>query len=85
MKSITIHGLDEPLYELIKEQAKTQGTSLNKTTKRLLAESLGVEPSPKDDHQKDFMDLFGVWSEAEAKEFARSAQDFEKIEPKEWS
>ena len=40
MKSITIHNLDETLENLIKERAKKQGKSLNKTIQALLNEAL---------------------------------------------
>lgn len=42
MKSITIHNVDDPLDRLLQERAKSQGMSLNKTIKFLLAESLGI-------------------------------------------
>jgi hypothetical protein len=31
MKSITIHGIDDPLAELIKSKAQSEGLSINKT------------------------------------------------------
>ena len=42
MKSITIHNLDDKLDSLIREKAKKQGISLNKTIKTLLRKSLGL-------------------------------------------
>ena len=33
MKSITIHGLEDPLDTLIREKARQEGLSLNKTIK----------------------------------------------------
>ena len=42
MKSITIHGIDDPLAGLIKSRAQSEGLSINKTVKKLLEESLGV-------------------------------------------
>ncbi len=35
MKSITIHGLDDPLDTLIRERAGKQNLSLNKTVRQL--------------------------------------------------
>lgn len=85
MKSITIHGLDDPLDTLIREKAKKQGTSLNKTIKKLLSESLGITPGSEGDHEKDFLDLFGAWNEKEAQEFTKRLGDFEKIDPEDWA
>jgi hypothetical protein len=46
MKSITIHGVDEPLAELIKSKAKSEGLSVNQTIKNILEAALGVKPKP---------------------------------------
>jgi tRNA(fMet)-specific endonuclease VapC len=67
MKSITIHGLDDPLDSLIRQRAKKKKMSLNKTIKELLRESLGLESIDQHNHKKDFQDLFGVWTKAEAR------------------
>ena len=85
MKSITIHNLDDPLNTLIREKAKTEGLSLNNTIKKLLAEALGLSPRNDTDRGKDFLDLFGVWSDKEVKEFNKQAGDFEKIDREDWA
>jgi hypothetical protein len=84
MKSITLHGLDNKLYERIKEKAQRQGLSLNKTIKNLLEKSLGIKNHDGADHREDFIEFCGVWTEAEAKEFAGVIEDFEKIDPRDW-
>jgi hypothetical protein len=85
MKSITIHNLNDPLNTLIREKAKTEGLSLNNTIKRLLAEALGLAPKKGEGRGKDFLDLFGVWSNKEVKEFNKQAGDFEKIDREDWA
>jgi hypothetical protein len=85
MKSITIHNLDDPLDRLIREKAKNEGLSLNITIKNLLAEALGLSPKQGEERKKDFLDLFGVWSEQDAREFNKRISDFEKIDPGEWA
>ncbi len=85
MKSITIHNLDDPLDRLLQEKARSQGMSLNKTIKSLLAESLGIRPKKPSGHKDEFMDLFGSWSAAEARSFRQSLKDFEKIDAEDWS
>lgn len=84
MKSITIHNLDDPLNTLIREKAKNEGMSLNYTIKKLLAEALGLSPRKGEDREKDFLDLFGVWSNKEAREFHKQVSDFEKINREDW-
>ena len=41
MSSITLHNLEESLYALLKQKARKEGKSLNRTIQELLAESLG--------------------------------------------
>lgn len=83
MKSITIHQLDDTLASRIQEEANKTGHSINKTVKRLLAESLGITIKPK--KKNDFSEFYGVWSDKEAKEFNKIIEDsFERIDPEDW-
>jgi hypothetical protein len=84
MKSITIHGLDAKLYERIKEKARRQGLSLNKTIKNLLAMSLGLREPGEGNHREDFTEFFGVWTEEDVKEFNYAVSDFEKVDAGDW-
>jgi plasmid stability protein len=84
MKSITIHNLDDPLDSLIREKAKKEGLSLNNTIKKLLAESLGLSPKKGEERKRDFLDLFGVWSDRDVQDFKKRIIDLEKIDPGEW-
>jgi len=83
MKSITIHGIDKEMEKLIRERAKSAGTSVNKIVKELLAKALGVDKKSRD-HREEFLDLFGVWTEADEKEFLEAARDFEIVHPEDW-
>ena len=84
MKSITIHNLEDPLDTLIRQRAKKKKMSLNKTIKELLREALNLKSLHEPNHKKDFEDLFGVWSKAEADEFSRRIKDFEKVDQADW-
>lgn len=59
MKSITIHGLDEPLWAMLKSVADAEGTSLNKTIKRLLEKALGITPGEVTDKKMNSGNLPG--------------------------
>ncbi len=85
MKSITIHKIEEPLNTLLRERAKSEGLSLNRTVKKLLEEALGVRPKADEERRKDFLELFGRWSRKEAREFRRRLGDLEKVDPKDWT
>jgi hypothetical protein len=83
MKSITVHGIDRETEKLIKEQARSAGMSVNKVMKELLAKALGLGKG-KPDHRDEFADLFGVWTEADEKQFLKAVKDLESVRPEDW-
>ena len=84
MKSITIHNLDDTLESLIKEKAKQNGLSLNRTIKMLLKKSFGLGTEVKEDHKNDFIDFSGKWSAKDEKEFNNNTKDLSKINSGDW-
>lgn len=83
MKSISIHGVDEETEKLIKKRAKTEGTSVNKVVKALLAKALGLNRD-NTDNREEFMDLSGIWTEDDEKQFFEAIKDLEQIHPEDW-
>ena len=83
MKSITIHGIDKETEKLIKKRAKSEGTSVNKTVKALLAKALGLNKD-KHDNREEFLDFFDIWTESDEKLFFEAIKDLEKIHPEDW-
>jgi len=83
MKSITIHGVDKETEKLIKERAKSGGTSVNKIVKELLAKALGRDKD-KHDHRDEFIDLFGVWTADDEERFLEAVKDMETVHPEDW-
>jgi len=45
-----------------------------------LEKALGIKSQKELNHQSEFMDLFGVWSEEDYKEFTESVKDFEIVD-----
>lgn len=84
MKSITIYGLDDVLDRRIREKAKTQKLSLNKTVKKLLEKSLGMNQEKKKGRREDFMEFFGVWSDSDLKEFNKTVSELNQIDESDW-
>ena len=84
MKSITIHDLGEELDRHIREKARQDQTSLNKTIKNLLAQSLGLTKDETQMRRKEFLDLHGVWTESDQTEFEDAVSDFETIHEEDW-
>ena len=83
MRSITVHGLDDSVYELLRRRAQAEGKSLNKTTKGILHEALGVVPIAKS-HREDFVDLFASWSEEELRDFEQATAELRQVDPGDW-
>jgi hypothetical protein len=84
MKSLTIHGIDDPVIKLIKAKAENDGESMNKTIKKLLEQSLGITSGATQPHRKDFEALCGIWKKGDKKSFDSAVSDFEKIDESEW-
>ncbi len=85
MKSITIHGIDEPLVKLIKSRAKEEGLSINQTIKNILEASLGVKPRNYLDNIERFEEFCGIWSKKELSEFEKKTKMLRRVDPEDWS
>lgn len=84
MKSITIHGVDDPLAKLIKSKARSEGLSINKTVKKLLEEALGVKPLSRGKFRSDFEEFCGMWTESDLKEFEEKTKDLRIVHDEDW-
>ena len=84
MKSMTIHGIDKQLAEMIKAKAEAEGLSINKTIKQMLETSLGIKPMARPKNLSEFEEFCGVWSESDLKSFKEKTSDTRKIDPEEW-
>ncbi len=84
MKSITIHGIDEQLANLIQSKAESEGLSINKTVKKLLEVSLGVKPQIDKKNLADFKEFCGIWTQSDLNEFEEKTADLRKIDDRDW-
>lgn len=84
MKSMTIHGVDKQLADLIKSKAESEGLSINKTIKQLFETALGIKPQPPKKNIEDFREFCGIWSEAELKAFEDRISETRTIDPEDW-
>ena len=84
MKSITIHGIDKQLADLIKSKAESEGLSINKTVKKILETSLGVKPSIEKKNWHEFKEFCGLWTKADLDEFEEKTADLRKIDKRDW-
>jgi hypothetical protein len=84
MKAITIHGLEDPVWVLLKERAKEQGASVNATIKCILEQALGVKRIPQQAHRHDFEEFCGIWSQQESDQFREATADDRSVNPEDW-
>jgi len=84
MKSITIHGMDDQLADLIKSKAQSEGLSVNKTVKKLLETSLGIKLQAEKKNLNDFKEFCGLWTKADLDEFEEKIADLRKIDKEDW-
>ena len=84
MKSITIHGVDKQLVDLIKSKAESEGLSINKTIKKMLEISFGIKPQAEKKNLKDFKEFCGLWTKVDLDEFEKKIEDLRKIDEKDW-
>ena len=80
--NITIHGIEAEVYRRLEERARRRGTSLNRTLKEILEETLGAgarrEANP-------FADLCGTLPADAVAELLEGEREFERIDPEAWS
>ena len=84
MKSITIHGIDEQLANLIQSKAESEGLSINKTVKKLLEVSLGVKPQIDKKNLDDFKEFCGFWTQSDLNEFEEKTAYLRKVDDRDW-
>lgn len=84
MKAITIHGLEDSVWAVLRERAKERGCSVNAMVKAILEQSLGVRRPRQQPHRQEFEEFCGMWSEQEYEEFREATSDDRRVEPEEW-
>lgn len=84
MKSITIHGIDKQLADMIKAKAEAEGLSINKTVKKMLESAFGIRPRPPRKNIDDFREFCGVWSETDVKAFEERTSETRVANPEDW-
>jgi hypothetical protein len=86
MKAITVRNLPPNVTKAIREKAKREGLSLNRTVAKLLAQATGhAEPGRASSLVQDDLDEFsGVWTKQEAEEFDASLKEQRSVNPEDW-
>ena len=86
MTALTVRNLPPEVAKAIRDKAKRERRSLNRTVVSLLEEATGAKPkgrTPTVHHDLDH--LFGVWTRKEADEFDSYLKASRSvIDPKDW-
>jgi len=82
MSQITIRDLAPQVELIIRQRAAAEGVSLSKAVGEILCEAVGYKPG--ETKYRDLSELSGTWSVAEASEFDRSMDYFERIDEELW-
>jgi hypothetical protein len=81
---MTIHGVDSHLAARLEQVAASEGTSLNRTIKRLLEEALGMKPKPVGHNREQFEAFLGVWSAKNMQEFREATAELASVNDGDW-
>ena len=84
MATMTVRGIDTEVAKLLKDQANSEGISVNALLLKMVKESLGIEKKKRTKIYHDLDHLAGTWSEKDLKEFQKNVEDLEKVDKKLW-
>ena len=83
MKSLTLHNIDDAVYERLVKMASDQNLSLNIVAKVAMGDGLGINPNKKR-RDLSWMQAY-KWTKEEADNFDKLIeQEFEQIDPEDW-
>ena len=83
MSQITLRDVPQELDNRLRELARAQNRSLNRTVIGVLMESLHLGDGK--DRKRDLSDLAGTWSDEEAQEFEANTRVFDQIDDEIWT
>lgn len=83
--ALTIHDIPDDLYEALRAEAASLGTSMNKAAKALMSSALGLVNRKRPDHSAELAPFYGglddeTWSAAR-----ESVAEGRKIDPEDWA
>ena len=87
IRQLTLRGFDKELDRRLREAARAQRCSLNQAALAFLRRGAGLgKPSERVNVIGHSLDHFmGTWTEKEAREFQKSIEDCERIDPEDWN
>lgn len=84
MNAITVRNLPPAVARAVKEKARKEKLSLNKTIVKLLEAATGAQKGNTKVVHHDLDHLAGTWTEAEYQEFMAALREQRQIDPEMW-
>lgn len=85
MKAITLRNIPVKVAQKLRDRARRDSLSLNRTVLRVLEEAFGVEPRARAPRvHRDLDALIGSWSRRDARDFDRALADLRRVDPELW-
>jgi DNA-binding ferritin-like protein (Dps family) len=84
MSAITLRNLPPKVARAIREKARRERLSMNKTVIKLLEEATGATRDVKRVVHHDLDRFFGTWTKEEADAFDEALGEQRQIEPEMW-
>ena len=84
MNAITVRNLPPAVAKAVKEKARKEKLSLNKTIVKLLEAATGAQKGDTQVVHHDLDHLAGTWTEAEYQEFMAALREQRQIDPEMW-
>lgn len=84
MKAITVRNLSPELARYIREEARKQGQSLNRTVISLLEQATGLVRPKKPRRYHDLDKYFGTMTKEDADLLDQSIKEQRQIDPEMW-
>ena len=84
MGAITVRNLPPGVARAVRERAKREHLSLNKTVVKLLEEATGMSSNVRPTIHEDLDHFFGTWSDEEATAFDEALREQRQIAPEMW-
>ena len=84
MSAITLRNLPPKVAKAIREKARKERLSMNKTVIKLLEEATGATLEAKRVVHHDLDRFFGTWTKEEADAFDEALREQRQVEPEMW-
>ena len=86
MATISVHGLDPGIEQILRDRARRLNRSLSSVVKEILTDSLSPSHSAlrRERQREMFADLFDTWSGEQAAEFDEAVAACRRIDPGHW-